>query len=89
MKGKKLYIKLFFVKVVVKNKDLKPAFKELSFFPNSYGSEMRWKCNRRFFIFKSAGHFSIRCFFKWASLAIALCIHCGGKKKKKENCYLQ
>ena len=34
MKGRRLYIKLFFVRAVVKTKDSKPVFKEVDSFPD-------------------------------------------------------
>ena len=34
MKGRRLYIKLFFIKVVVKTENLELAFKEIDSFPD-------------------------------------------------------
>jgi hypothetical protein len=34
IKGRRLYIKLFFIKTVIKIKDLELAFKEIDSFPN-------------------------------------------------------
>ena len=81
MKERKLYIKLFFVKIIVKNKDLKPAFKELSFFLDFYGSEIKWKCNKKNSISKSAGHFSVKCFLNGLYLRL-LCRSIVEAKKK-------
>ena len=89
MKGKKLYIKLFFVKVIIKNKNLKPASKKLSSFLDFYGSEMRWKYSKRFFIFKSAGHFGVRCFLNGLYLQLLCTSIVKVKNKNKiKNCCL-
>ena len=60
MKGRRLHMKLFFIKAVVKTEDSEPVLKKWTLFLIAYSSEVRWECGRRLLVSKSASHCSAK-----------------------------
>jgi hypothetical protein len=88
MEGRRLYVKLFLIRVVIKSKYLKPALKNRTLFLILYSSIIKWECNRRFLVPKNAGYLSIKCSLDKPHLRLLYILIIEVKRRKRKSYYL-